>query len=88
MIELSPSSPAMAACVVHVKDVKPSEAYLKAQAKLASKGKQLEGKHFQMTAKLYQFPKYLRPSGECSMNRGCRRLECDPITDQWVKEFP
>lgn len=38
---------------------------LEAEYKLASKWKQLEGKHFQMTTKLYQLPKVL--SEEYSM---------------------
>lgn len=45
-------------CVLHVRDTKWSWVYLKAEYKLASKWKQLEGKHSQMTSKLYQLLKY------------------------------
>lgn len=76
--------------VLHVRDVKWSWAYLKAEYKLASKWKQLEGKHFQMTAKLHQLPKVLEASlRNAAWKWGHISLECDPTTTtQWVKEFP
>lgn len=76
-------------CVLHVRDVKWSWAYLKAEHKLASKWKQLEGKHFQMTAKLYQLPKVLEASlRNAAWKWGHRSLECDPPPLGGLRNFP
>lgn len=76
-------------CVLHVRDIKWSWVYLKAEYKLASKWKQLEGKHSQMTSKLVSAPKVLAASlRNAAWKGGQRSPGCDSATAQWVKEFP
>lgn len=76
-------------CMLHVRRAKWSWAYLRAEYKLASEWKQLEGKHFQMTAELNQLLKYSLRSlwGLQHENEGPRSPDCDPTSVSWVQEL-